>query len=118
MLSPLRLRVGFDVDEVLDPWVGSLRHYLDTVEGWTLERMPDPTAYEFWASWGTTSRDEFDELAAAAARSGILHGGGAPVPGADDVTGRLPAAGHEAHIITARGRGHGGGSWTRPPSRT
>ncbi|KAA1425311.1 hypothetical protein FE697_005490 [Mumia zhuanghuii] len=97
-----KLRVGFDVDEVLYPWVETFRHHLHTTQGWTVDRMPDPTRYAFGPEWGIAEEREFLDHAVAAARSGLLHSYGAPIAGASEVTRRLVDAGHTVHIVTAR----------------
>ncbi len=107
-----KLRVGFDVDEVLYPWCRAFAHYLQTEEGWAPERTPTPTTWDFQHEWGMADRDEFLTLAGRAARSGLLHSWGQPLDGAVDVTQRLLAEGHTVHIVTARGRGRDDATWT------
>lgn len=102
------LRVGFDVDEVLYRWWRAFAHYLHTVEGWPLDRLTAPLAYEFFRQWGMKDRKEFLTLAGRAARSGILHSHGEPLGGASDILRGLMDAGHTVHVITARGEGRDG----------
>ncbi|GII98934.1 deoxypyrimidine-specific 5' nucleotidase type C protein (NT5C) [Sediminihabitans luteus] len=94
--------MGFDVDEVLYPWVATLRHHLHTSEGWPLDRMPEPTRYGFGPDWGMADDAEFLAHAVATARAGLLHTYGDPLEGAAEVTHRLVDAGHTVHVVTAR----------------
>lgn len=106
------IRVGFDYDEVLYRWCRAFAHYLHTKEGWAPERTPTPTTWDFQHEWGMADRDEFLTLAGRAARSGILHTYGDPLPGASEVLSDLLRAGHTIHIITARGEGRNGATRT------
>ncbi|MFB7890274.1 hypothetical protein ACFCZ3_19710 [Cellulosimicrobium cellulans] len=97
-----KLRVGFDLDEVMYPFVASLRWYRHHHQGHALDTMPDPAEYEFGPSWGIATREEFVNLCATAVDDGVVFRHGVPFPMAREVTHMLRGAGHEVHIVTAR----------------
>lgn len=92
-----KLTVGIDIDDVLFPWY-DLAHEASVAAG--IANGVTPTQWAPFADYGCTDQEWFDVLAAA------LHDGmyeAAPIPGAVEAVRRIADAGHQVHIVTARG---------------
>ncbi|WP_029251854.1 hypothetical protein [Paraoerskovia marina] len=73
--------MGLDVDEVMYPWLATLRTWLYTDRGLPLESMPDPTRYDFSGEWGLGDHATMWEHAIECSEAGVLHSAGDPLPG-------------------------------------
>lgn len=102
------MRVGWDLDGCVIQFAPALRRYLTLREGWTPDRCPDPTRWEFYLDWGMDI-DTFTAACNRAADDGALFRGPAE-RGAIEAAHRLIRAGHELHIVTDRQFGRPGRS--------
>lgn len=96
------LDIGVDIDGVLYPFVAALRTHIANRTNVPLERLGEPTEWDFAEQWGMTS----SELAAwmhDGVETGDLLLAGGTYPGAAEALRRLRQAGHRIHLITNRG---------------
>lgn len=92
------LHVGVDIDDVLHPW-GAGAHALCEAAGITQGRLY--SGWRMWEDYGCTK----DEWLAVINRA-VLEGGLydiPPIPGSVEALRRLHFAGHQIHLVTARG---------------
>jgi hypothetical protein len=94
------MRFGWDLDGCAVLFAPTLRRYLTLRHGWTPDRCPDPTRWEFYLDWGL-SLEDFVAVCDAAADEGVLFRA-QPEPGVIDAANRVLRAGHELHIVTDR----------------
>jgi hypothetical protein len=92
---------GSDLDGVVYDLVHSFRGWMAREHGWTRDRMPTPTRWEFYLDWQMGEAEFWAEFARGT-ESGFLFGEGRPMPGAVDALARVVDAGHELHLVTAR----------------
>lgn len=91
------MRVGIDIDDVLFPWY-DLAHEASVKAGIT--NGCTPTSWAPYAEYGCTDEAWFDVLRDAL-EDGMYQR--APIPGAIDAVRRIADAGHDVHLVTARG---------------
>jgi hypothetical protein len=94
------MRVGLDVDEVLYPFVDSLRQYLVGIRGYSATSLPVPQEWKFYNTWGLTEK-EFNALCHEAADEGWLFSQ-APLDGVIPLLEWTRSTGVEVHLITSR----------------
>lgn len=92
------MRIGVDVDDVLYPWF-ERAHAACERAGITRGRRP--AQWQCWLDYGCTEQ-EWLYVMERATLDGSLYNG-EPYPGAIVALRELEAAGHELHIVTARG---------------
>lgn len=98
-------RIGIDLDGVLYDFIGHLAQYVSSTTGRSLDTLPPPTCWEFYATdWGITKK-EYHEFYESAVADGHIFLDGDPVPGSKSALRRIRKLGHTVHIITARGCG-------------
>lgn len=91
-----------DLDEVLYPWLGALRHWLHAHRGRSLASLPVPQAWVFHESWGFDSFGAMVRESVAGHEAGVVYHWGDPYEGAAETLEHLRAAGHSVHLVTAR----------------
>ena len=91
-------RLGIDIDDVLHPW-GMTAHGLCEAAGLTGGNMY--TGWKMWEDYGCTE-EQWAEVITRAVHEGGLYDV-PPIPGAVEALRRLLFAGHEIHLVTARG---------------
>lgn len=91
------LTVGIDIDDVLFPWY-DLAHAASEKAGIT--NGVTPTQWAPYLEYGCTDREWFDVLDTALFEGMYLR---APLPGAIAAVRRIYEAGHQVHLVTARG---------------
>ena len=96
-----QVRVGVDLDGCCYDFDGNFARYLLSV-GYPAEKMVEVTNWWFYRDWGLSDA-EFVAACIAGVQAGILFRSGGTLPGAAWALDRLMRAGHEVHIITARG---------------
>lgn len=113
--TPRGLRIGIDLDGCLYPFVDCLRAWVESTEpqGRT---FPAAHRWEFYKDWGFTT-PEFLAHAHAAADAGHLFVS-QPACRQDVAMMRVAMnAGHEIHLVTARGFGRRRGATSRRNTR-
>lgn len=99
----MRLHIGVDIDDVLFGWYDRA-HSLCMEAGITGGVVP--TTWSPFVEYGCSEKAWWDVLAAGV-RSGYLYSG-EPIPGAPGALAELMDAGHQVHLVTARGFGEHG----------
>lgn len=99
-------RIAVDVDDVLFPFVETLRVYLHENHGVAMESMPDPISWDLAKCWNI-DKAKLWNIASVAVNQGMLLSAG-PIDGAVEALSKLRAGGHSIHIITARFGGRAG----------
>ena len=94
------MRIGFDLDDVIYPFVSQIAKYACARIGH--ESLPPATCWRFYETdWGL-SRYEFERLFLDGIESGVVFGEGEPLPGTLDGLSAVKAAGHTVHIVSDR----------------
>jgi FMN phosphatase YigB (HAD superfamily) len=97
------MKIGFDVDEVLYPFVDALRSYAVATNHPCARRTTVPQSWQFYQDWGLTE-EGFDDLANEAAEDGFLFSQ-SPHHGVNRVLQHVRNAGHDVVLVTARYHG-------------
>jgi len=92
------MRIGVDVDDVLFPWF-DLAHAACERAGITNGRRP--AQWQCWLDYGCTEAEWLTVMETATLDATLYTGD--PYPGAIEALHDLATAGHELHIVTARG---------------
>ncbi len=96
----LSLHVGVDIDEVLYGWYDRLHRYCVAAG---ITNGVTPRSWNPWEDYGCTEA-EWVDVVRHGTTTGLLYLGD-PIPGTVHALGRLCDAGHQVHLVTARGTG-------------
>jgi len=92
------MRIGVDIDDVLFPFYANAHRACQRAG---ITNGVEPTTWSPFNDYGCTLQDWLDALEVATL-NGTLYDG-KPLPGAVDAMQRLQEAGHQLHLVTARG---------------
>jgi hypothetical protein len=101
------MRVGVDLDGVCYSFDDAVKQSLVTHRGWHPDKCPPSTSWEFYEDWGL-SLDEFLDAVSEGINAGLIFETGEPYEGTKKALQRIVDAGHDLHVITARGLGNPG----------
>lgn len=93
-------RILVDIDDVLFPFIDSLRDHLVLHRVKLREDLPDPTSWEFSEQWGVSHEELWAKANFAIGMRLFLRAD--PYPGAAEALQELKTLGHTIHLATAR----------------
>jgi 5'(3')-deoxyribonucleotidase len=99
------LDIGVDLDGVCYDFVGALRHYLVTHEGFPEYDLGESTSWNFFKDNWNMSTSDFLKFFAAGVDAGIVFIHGEAMEGCAETITRLRERGHKVHIVTHRSVG-------------
>lgn len=94
-----KMRVIFDIDDVLMPWAEKV-HQACMAAGLNPEGK-EWTQWSMWDDYGCTKEEWIGVVNGLVVPNGIYHS--PAYPGAVEAVNRVHDAGHEVHLVTARG---------------
>lgn len=95
------MRIGVDLDGCVYDFASDFRKWVHQSTGKPWSELPEATEWRFYESWGMTTQDYLDSLAAGCMDGRVFYDGD-PIPDALTELRYLADKGHELHIVTNR----------------